>query len=48
MKKKSINNLSLNKKSISNLETEVVRGKGDSRDHPISKLLGGGSWCVCL
>jgi hypothetical protein len=45
MKKQNLKSLTLNKKSISNLETETVKGKGTL--HPISILLGGGSWCVC-
>ena len=53
MKKKNLKNLKLNKKSISAIDnsTEIKGGTRSNHpncDHPISKLLGGGSWCICL
>ncbi|MFK7748918.1 MAG: hypothetical protein AB8B65_11030 [Kordia sp.] len=53
MKKKNLKNLKLNKKSISAIDnstkTKVVGGSQHRNcDHPISIILGGGSWCWCL
>ncbi|MGH1384330.1 hypothetical protein [Kordia sp.] len=53
MKKKNLKNLKLNKKSISAIDnstkTKVVGGSQHRNcDHPISIILGGGSYCWCL
>lgn len=43
MKKQKLKSLALNKKKVSNLKKEDIKGG----TNPISLLLGGGSWCVC-
>ncbi|QHI38232.1 hypothetical protein IMCC3317_36190 [Kordia antarctica] len=53
MKKKNLKNLKLNKKSISAIDNSTktrVVGGSDQRGcgHPISIILGGGSFCWCL